>query len=88
MRTGAWARSGRRRELGVAEREVRSIAYQMKAARFPAYKDLAGFELDGSPDFFTGCTLGRFATDAELDAAIKAAAALVDAGKVLQSIFR
>ena len=27
----------------VAEREVRSIAYQIKAARFPAYKDLAGF---------------------------------------------
>ena len=25
----------------VAEREVRSIAYHMKAARFPAYKDLA-----------------------------------------------
>ena len=24
----------------VAEREVRSIAYQIKAARFPAYKDL------------------------------------------------
>ena len=28
----------------VAEREVRSINYQMKAARFPAYRDLAGFE--------------------------------------------
>ncbi len=28
----------------VAEREVRSIAYHMKAARFPAYKDLAGFD--------------------------------------------
>ena len=27
----------------VAEREVRSINYQMKAARFPAYRDLAGF---------------------------------------------
>ena len=27
-----------------AEREVRSIAYQIKAARFPAYKDLAGFD--------------------------------------------
>jgi len=25
----------------MAEREVRSIAYHMKAARFPAYKDLA-----------------------------------------------
>jgi hypothetical protein len=27
-----------------AEREVRSIAYQIKAARFPVYKDLAGFD--------------------------------------------
>lgn len=27
----------------VAEREVRSINYQMKTARFPAYRDLAGF---------------------------------------------
>ena len=28
----------------LAEREVRSIAYQIKAARFPAYKDLGGFD--------------------------------------------
>jgi DNA replication protein DnaC len=28
----------------MAEREVRSIAYQIKAARFPAYKDLTGFD--------------------------------------------
>jgi DNA replication protein DnaC len=28
----------------VAEREVRSINYQMKAAKFPAYRDLAGFD--------------------------------------------
>ena len=28
----------------MAEREVRSIAYQIKAARFPAYRDLAGFD--------------------------------------------
>lgn len=28
----------------MAEREVRSIAYHMKAARFPAYKDLSGFD--------------------------------------------
>ena len=27
-----------------AEREVKSLAYQMKAARFPAHRDLAGFE--------------------------------------------
>ena len=28
----------------MAEREVRSTAYHMKAARFPAYKDLSGFD--------------------------------------------
>ena len=27
-----------------AEREVRSVSYQMKVARFPAYRDLAGFD--------------------------------------------
>jgi len=32
----------------VAEREVRSIAYHMKAARFPSYKDLAGFDFTAS----------------------------------------
>ena len=32
----------------VAEREVRSINYQMKAARFPAYRDLAGFAFTDS----------------------------------------
>lgn len=28
----------------MAEREVRSIAYHMKATRFPAYKDLSAFD--------------------------------------------
>ena len=28
----------------VAEREVRSVSYQMKSARFPAYRDLSGFD--------------------------------------------
>jgi DNA replication protein DnaC len=28
----------------LAEREVRSLAYQMKIARFPAYRDLTGFD--------------------------------------------
>lgn len=28
----------------VAEREVRSLAYQMKVAKFPAYRDLNGFD--------------------------------------------
>jgi len=32
----------------VAEREVRSINYQMKIARFPAHRDLAGFEFKES----------------------------------------
>jgi len=32
----------------VAEREVRSISYQMKTARFPAYRDLAGFDFNQS----------------------------------------
>ena len=32
----------------VAERDVRSINYQMKAARFPAYRDLAGFDFGQS----------------------------------------
>src|ERR1700712_5256362 len=31
-----------------AEREVRSIAYQIKAARFPTYKDFAGFDFASS----------------------------------------
>jgi len=32
----------------VAEREVRSIQYQLKSARFPAYRDLAGFRFEHS----------------------------------------
>ena len=31
-----------------AERDVKSLAYQMKAARFPAHRDLAGFVFDQS----------------------------------------
>jgi DNA replication protein DnaC len=31
-----------------AEREVRSVAYQLKAARFPAYRDLNGFDFSNS----------------------------------------
>lgn len=31
-----------------AEREVRSMAYQLKAARFPAYRDLNGFDFASS----------------------------------------
>jgi DNA replication protein DnaC len=32
----------------IAEREVRSMAYQLKVARFPAYRDLAGFHFASS----------------------------------------
>ena len=32
----------------MAEREVRSISYQIKAARFPSYKDLTGFDFAAS----------------------------------------
>ena len=32
----------------MAEREVRSVAYQLKAARFPVYRDLAGFDFTSS----------------------------------------
>ncbi len=32
----------------MTEREVRSVAYHIKAARFPAYKDLAGFDFTAS----------------------------------------
>ncbi len=32
----------------VSDREVRSVAYQMKAARFPAYRDLNGFNFSES----------------------------------------
>jgi len=31
-----------------AEREVRSMAYQLKVARFPVYRDLAGFDFSSS----------------------------------------
>src|SRR5689334_15040971 len=32
----------------LAEREVRSVSYQMKVAKFPAYRDLAGFDFNQS----------------------------------------
>ena len=32
----------------IAERDVRSVAYQMKIARFPAYRDLTGFDFSQS----------------------------------------
>jgi DNA replication protein DnaC len=41
----------------VAEREVRSIAYHRKAARFPAYKDLSGF--DFAPSRINEATVRR-----------------------------
>ena len=41
---GAQAILGSLLKAEMAEREVRSVAYQMKIARFPAYRDLAGFD--------------------------------------------
>jgi len=32
----------------VAEREVRSVGYQLKVAKFPAHRDLAGFDFSQS----------------------------------------
>ena len=50
----------------IAEREVRSIAYHIKAARFPAYKDLSGFDFAASEineateiDRGASCTVAR-----------------------------
>jgi hypothetical protein len=37
-----------RLKAGTAEREVRSMACQVKIARFPAYRDLAGFDFTSS----------------------------------------
>lgn len=52
----------------VADREVRSIAYQMKAARFPVYRDLAGFDFTQSQvdePLVTGLHRCEFITDAQ-----------------------
>ncbi len=43
-------------------------------------KDLAGFALDGSPRFTTGCSLAPFADDAALEAELASAAEKIDAG--------
>jgi methylenetetrahydrofolate reductase (NADH) len=43
-------------------------------------KDMAGFELDGSPDFTVGGTLGPFVDDQTLDLEIEKAQKKVDAG--------
>lgn len=43
-------------------------------------KDMGGFELDGSPDFTTGCTIAPYSSDQELDAELEAAAKKIDAG--------
>lgn len=36
-------------EAESADRALRSIAYQMRAARFPLHRDLAGFDFEASP---------------------------------------
>ncbi len=55
----------------VAEREVRSINYQMKAARFPAYRDLSGF------------TFAESAVDATLVKTLHGCAFIEDAHNVV-----
>jgi len=42
--------------------------------------DMAGFELDGNPDFTVGCTLGPFVDDQTLDQEIEKAQMKVEAG--------
>jgi methylenetetrahydrofolate reductase (NADPH) len=42
--------------------------------------DMAGFELDGSPDFTVGCTLGPFADDQTLDQEIEKTRKKIEAG--------
>jgi methylenetetrahydrofolate reductase (NADPH) len=42
--------------------------------------DMAGFELDGSPDFTVGCTLGPFADDQTLDREIEKTQKKIEAG--------
>jgi DNA replication protein DnaC len=32
-----------------ADRAVRSVSHQMKAAKFPVHRDIAGFDFEGSP---------------------------------------
>lgn len=51
----------------VAERQVRSINYQMSVARFPAYRDLDGFDFDDSTvdkELINTLHAGRFIDDA------------------------
>ena len=51
-----------------AEREVRSIAYQMTAARFPAHRDLAGFRFAESrvdEELIRRLHAGQFMDDAQ-----------------------
>jgi len=43
-------------------------------------KDLAGFELDGSPEFFSGCSLSHCADDALLEVEIERVRKKVEAG--------
>ena len=47
--TAAQAMLGTLLKAETAEREVRSTNYQMKLARFPAYRDLSGFDFGQSP---------------------------------------
>jgi len=43
-------------------------------------KDLGGFELDGNPSLFTGCTIAPFENDEVLEAQLESARKKIDAG--------
>jgi len=43
-------------------------------------KDLAGFELDGQPSFTSGCAMGSFKNDTDLESELQLAQKRVDAG--------
>ena len=86
----------------IAEREVRSIAYHTKVARFPAYKDLSGFDVvliggPGTGKSHTATAIGvqaiehhrrkvRFYSTVELVNALEQEKALGKAGKLAEML--
>jgi len=57
------------------EIELTQAIYELKQG-----KDLGGFELDGAPDFTTGCTIAPYVDEKELDDEIEAARKKIAAG--------
>ena len=64
----------------IAEREVRSIAYHMKAARLPAYKDLSGFDFAASERSSSVCLNRSACLDKWISAFVMLPAGLRGAG--------